>query len=239
MSIEYEEIDSIYLRNEPIYEIIRKCNDDVLIVEIFSKEYGSNDFVLFYFSDSVKSEKIIHEKIIQLTNEYAQQNAVVIGACKKSIPIIDKKFVELKNQFDLVFENLTETQFEDLVEACYGTKSGEIHGESSDWILLKSKNDNLCYVISAEGDSINVVSELISEKLKQKLPKDNAKKTNMIWSLEKQDSDSLIMSDVATSINKISEGIEAVTEIEVKLWYNFQNKNLVKKFKLVCVFSFI
>ena len=191
-------------------------------------------FVLFYFSDSVKSEKII-----QLTNEYAQQNAVVIGVCKKSISIIDKKFVELKNQFDLVFENLTETQFEDLVEACYGTKSGEIHGEPSDWILLKSKNDNLCYVISAEGDSINDVTELISEKLKQKLTKDNAKKTNLIWSLEKQDSDSLIMSDVATSINKISEVIEARTEIEVKLWYNFQNKNLVKKYKLVCVFSFI
>ena len=55
MSIEYEEIDSIYLRNEPIYEIIRKCNDDILIVEIFSKEYESNDFVLFYFSDSVVS----------------------------------------------------------------------------------------------------------------------------------------------------------------------------------------
>lgn len=234
MRIEYEEIDSIYLRNEPIYEIIRKCNDDVLIVEIFSREYGSNDFVLFYFSDSVKSEKII-----QLTNEYAQQNAVVIGVCKNSISFIDKKFVELKNQFDLVFENLTEIQFEDLVEACYGTKSGEIHGESSDWILLKSKNDNLCYVISAEGDSINDVSELISEKLKQKLPKDNAKKTNLIWSLEKQDSDSLIMSDVATSINKISEGIEAGTEIEVKLWYDFQNKDLLKKFKLVCVFSFI
>ena len=139
----------------------------------------------------------------------------------------------------ILFENLTETQFEDLVEACYGTKSGEIHGEPSDWILLKSKNDNLCYVISAEGDSINDVTELISEKLKQKFTKDNAKKTNLIWSLEKQDSDSLTMSDVATSINKISEGIEAGTEIEVELWYNFQNKNLVKKYKLVCVFSFI
>lgn len=234
MNIEYEEINPIYLRNEPIYEIIRKCNDDILIVEIFSKEYESNDFVLFYFSDSVKSKKII-----QLTNEYAQQNAVVIGACKKSISFIDKKIGELKNQFDLVFENLTETQFEDLVEACYGTKSGEIHGDPSDWILLKSKNDNLCYVISAEGDSINNVTELISEKLKQKLTKDNAKKTNLIWSLEKQDSDSLTMSDVATSINKISEVIETGTEIEVKLWYDFQNKNLVKKYKLVCVFSFI
>ena len=105
--------------------------------------------------------------------------------------------------------------------------------------MLKSKNDNLCYVISAEGDSINDVSELISEKLKQKFTKDNAKKTNLIWSLEKQDSDSLTMSDVATSINKISEVIEAGTEIEVKLWYDFQNKNLVKKYKLVCVFSFI
>ena len=95
------------------------------------------------------------------------------------------------------------------------------------------------YVISAEGDSINDVTELISEKLKQKLTKDNAKKTNLICSLEKQNSDSLIMSDVATSINKISEGIEAGTEIEEKLWYDFQNKDLVKKYKLVCVFSFI
>ena len=152
MSIEYEEIDSIYLRNEPIYEIIRKCNDDILIVEIFSKEYESNDFVLFYFSDSVKSEKII-----QLTNEYAQQNAVVIGVCKKSISILDKKIGELKNQFDLVFENLTETQFENLVEACYGTKSGEIHGEPSDWILLKSKNDVFEYYLS---DSISDFSKL-------------------------------------------------------------------------------
>ena len=61
----------------------------------------------------------------------------------------------------------------------------------------------------------------------------------MICSFEKQDADSLIMSDVATSINKISEVIEAGTEIEEKLWYNFQNKDLVKKYKLVCVFSFI
>lgn len=130
----------------PNYKINQKNDDKLLIVEIIESGYDYNDFVLFYFSKDIANDKILIEKIATKIDEYRKQDSVCIfGACKDSG---DNDFSLIQNKFDLFFTNTTEQLFEDLINACYGTRSGMIHADPEEKIAELEQKQN--YKILAE-----------------------------------------------------------------------------------------
>ena len=216
-----------------IYTITKKKIEELLIVEITQKNFDFQDFVLLYFSGN----KIQFEKVQQIVNEYRKKKCVcIIGSCQKSITKDD--FSEVQNLFDLYFENMTENQFKSLVEACYGTKSGIVHGDPFDWFSLKSEKDNIVYILSGEGKSLEEATDVVIDEFKYFHRIDEEKKiNNLICSIQCLESDEFLISDIKSTLTKMEEALWKKSELQNLFCFWFQNIDLKSKFKIVCIFS--
>lgn len=201
----------------PNYKINQKNDDELLIVEIIESGYDYNDFVLFYFSKDIANDKTLIEKIATKIDEYRKQDSVCIfGACKDSGESNDFSFIQ--NKFDLFFTNTTEQLFEDLINACYGTRSGMIHGDPSDWLTLKSQN---CKhnILSKEGNSLSEIADSIICDIKNTFNiEETAQLQNIMCSIQSSEPASIPMNELQSFFNHISEFFPEAT----LLWNTYQ-----------------
>lgn len=187
----------------PNYKINQKNDDELLIVEIIESGYDYNDFVLFYFSKDITSDKNLIEKIATKIDEYRKQDSICIfGACKDSG---DNDFSFIQNKFDLFFTNTTEQLFEDLINACYGTRSGMIHGDPSDWLSLKSQNCKHNF-LSKEGNSLSEIADSIICDIKNTFNiEETAQIQNIMCSIQSSEPENIPLNELQSFFNPISE----------------------------------
>ena len=164
-----------------VYKTNQKIDDELLIIEIIENGYTNNDFVLFYFSNKIFDDKNKIKKIETKIAEYRKQKSVCIFAvCKESVLSNDFSFIQ--NQFDLFFTNITNQLFDDLINACYGTR-GMIHGDPADWLpFSKNCKHN---ILSKEGKSLNEIAKSIINDIKNSyVIENNAQIENIMCSIQ-------------------------------------------------------
>lgn len=174
--------------SESTYKTVRKEINGIQIVEIGESGCDYLDFALFYYH----VDKASGEVIKQLVEQYKNRGTIcIIGASDESEDWKDQQELfeyhssQIKLLFNLAFDFVKSNDFESLVEACVSCRSGLVHGDPQDYLVLGkcSSENRLSLYSETDATPENAANKIIRKIQNKNDNNENCKTTKALMTI--------------------------------------------------------